>query len=304
MAMKIEIVKYMLGEGVKNVNRNKLMSIASVSIVIATLIVFGIFYLSLVNISANMSFLREEPELYIECYPKADAITIENVEKYIISDSRIAGFEKISKADALAKMKEVLGSDSTLLDGLSEEFLPVSYRIKLKDPLESKLIAKDLEKISGIEFIEFSGDTIAFRVKVMSWIQIASAVMIIILMLNSLLIISNTIKLTVYARRKEIEIMKYIGATDWFIRWPFFVEGAMIGALGAVISFFLIVYIYSAVVERFNTDIKLISSQIFNFISLVNVNQIALKLLLAYVIIGITIGILGSYMSLRKHLVV
>ncbi|HBQ63369.1 MAG TPA: ABC transporter permease [Clostridiales bacterium] len=302
--MKAETAKYMLTEGVTNINRNKLMSLASVSIVAATLQVFGIFYICVVNIAANTAVLRDEPEIYMECYPNADAKTLEAVEKYLQQEERIALYEKLTKADAMARLKEILGEkDSSILEGLDESFLPVAYRIKLNDPEDSQNMADDLRKVTGVEIVEFSGDTISFRIRILSWIQAASAIMILILMLNSILIISNTIKITVFARRKEIGIMKHIGATDWFIRWPFLVEGAIIGLLGAIASFFVVTYAYSVIVTRFNTDMQLISSQVFNFISLVKPGQIALKLLLSYVIIGEAIGILGSYISIRKHLV-
>ena len=302
--MKAETAKYMLTEGVTNINRNKLMSLASVSIVAATLLVFGIFYICVVNIAANTAVLRDEPEIYMECYPNADAKTLEAVEKYLQQEERIALYEKLTKADAMARLKEILGEkDSSILEGLDESFLPVAYRIKLNDPEDSQNMADDLRKVTGVEIVEFSGDTISFRIRILSWIQAASAIMILILMLNSILIISNTIKITVFARRKEIGIMKHIGATDWFIRWPFLVEGAIIGLLGAIASFFVVTYAYSVIVTRFNTDMQLISSQVFNFISLVKPGQIALKLLLSYVIIGEAIGILGSYISIRKHLV-
>lgn len=303
MEMKMDKAKYLLSEGISNINRNKLMSFASVTIVAATLIVFGIFYISIVNISSNMRIIKDEPELYIECFPNADEKTVNDVEKYLAKNNKIERYEKFTKADALAKLKEMLGKDTSMIEGLNEDFLPVSFKIKLIDPLQSRDLAAELGKLTGVEIVEYSGDTISFRVKVISWIQIASAIMIIILMLNSLLVISNTIKLTVYARRKEIGIMKYIGATDWFIRWPFFIEGALIGIIGAVVSFITIIYLYTKILGKFNFDMRLIGTQIFNTFTLVPVNHISLKLLFSYAIIGISVGILGSYISLRKHLI-
>ena len=139
-----------------------------------------------------------------------------------------------TKKQALEEMKIRLAEDSSILNGISEDILPVSFSIKLKNPADSTSVVNYLKKINGIQKVSYSQKVIDVISKVTYWIKFISGGMIIVLLVVSVFIISNTIKLTVFARRKEINIMKYIGATDWFIRWPFIVEGVIIGITGAL----------------------------------------------------------------------
>ncbi|NLD49451.1 MAG: FtsX-like permease family protein, partial [Clostridiaceae bacterium] len=129
---------------------------------------------------------------------------------------------------------------------------------------------------------------------VVNWVQIGSIFVLVMLMVISLFIISNTIKLTVFARRKEINIMKYIGATDWFIRWPFIFEGIIIGVIGGIISYFLVGLFYSVAVSKFSDGI--------NLIKLIKLSQISLNLIAAFLLMGTIVGSLGSAISIRKYL--
>ena len=123
--------------------------------------------------------------------------------------------------------------------------------------------------------------------------------MIIILVIISVFIISNTIKLTVFARRKEINIMKFIGATDWFIRWPFVVEGVIIGIAGAVIAFVVSAYGYNALEGKFNKDILSIGTE---FLKLIKIGEVWSQVIVSYAAIGIIVGALGSFLSIRRYL--
>ena len=123
--------------------------------------------------------------------------------------------------------------------------------------------------------------------------------MITIFLVVSVFIISNTIKLTVFARRREINIMKYIGATDWFIRWPFVVEGVIISAVGAIIAFVISAYAYTALEDKFAQDLFLADSQLLR---MVDISQVWVELILSYLAIGVVVGVIGSVLSIRKHL--
>jgi cell division transport system permease protein len=131
------------------------------------------------------------------------------------------------------------------------------------------------------------------------WMNVGSMFVLTLLLIISVSIISNTIKLTVYARRREIGIMKYIGANDWFIRWPFIIEGMVIGLVGAVISFILTSYGYNAIESYVNRELISGSLEVLRVKSLDNISA---RLLLLYVIIGTVMGAIGSIISVRKHL--
>jgi len=158
---------------------------------------------------------------------------------------------------------------------------------------------EEIKGIHGVEKVQYSQKSINFIVDVSKWIQAISIVLFVILFIVTIFIISNTIKLTIYARRKEISIMKYIGATDWFIRWPFIVEGMLIGVMGAVTAFILTGYVYRGLEDRVNAELAYIGSEL---IRLATIGEIGMYMMLFYSALGILVGALGSMVSLRRHL--
>lgn len=297
--MKIRTLKYIFKEGAANSYRNKLMSLASIIIVIATLFIFGCFLLIALNLEYNVNTLKSQPQLQVFCFTVLDDTQVLQVEEAIKANDKIAGYQVVTKLQAFEKVKEFLGNDSGVLEGLDETFLPASFIIQLKNTEESTQVISALKEISGVETIKYSQDTIDTISKVSYWIKFISIIMIAILAVVSVFIISNTIKLTVFARRKEINIMKFIGATDWFIRWPFVVEGVIIGIIGAILAFIISAYGYNAIEGKFNSDLVLISR---DFFKLLKIGDIWKQVAALYAIIGIVVGSTGSFISIRRYL--
>ncbi len=297
--MKIRTIRYIFKEGFVNSYRNKLMSLASVVIVIASLIIFGIFILIALNLEYNINIWKEQPQLEAFCYEELDEMQVRRVEDTIKNNDRIKEYERVDKETALKKMREKLGDDSAILDGYGAEIFPVSFIIKLKDVAHSSEVVAELEKISGVQKVSYSQDTVEVLTRVSHWFKLGSSLMIVIFLVVSVFIISNTIKLTVFARRKEINIMKYIGATDWFIRWPFVVEGVIISITGAILAFVVSAYGYRAIVNEFSKDMFLAETQLLR---LIDIQDIWGRLASSYAIIAAAIGALGSFVSIRRHL--
>lgn len=297
--MKIRTVKYIFKEGALNAYKNKLMSLASIIIVIATLFIFGCFLFLALNFEYNINSLRNQPQLQVFCYAALDDTQVAQVEEALKANTEIAGYQLVTKQQAFNKVKEYLGNDSGVLEGLDDSFLPVSFIIELKNPEKSSQIVNDLKDISGVETVKYSQDTIDTISKITYWMNLISIIMISILAVVSIFIISNTIKLTVFARRKEINIMKYIGATDWFIRWPFVVEGVIIGIIGAFIAFIISAYGYNAIEARFNYDLLSVNK---NFFRLLKIRDLWMPLAALYAIVGFVVGSLGSFISIRRYL--
>lgn len=295
--MKIRTTKYIIKEGIINSYRNILMSLASVSIVTATLIIFGVFFLLIANFNYNLNIVKSQPEMVAYCEVDLDDEGIAKVEQELSSNQKIEGFTKVSKEEYYQNLKKMFKDDEDLLKGM-EDRMPISYIIKVKDLSKSKEIKSEVEKIKGISNVNYSQDIIDFLTKISYWMKIISAILTIVLLIVCMLIIANTIRLTVFARRKEINIMKYIGATDWFIRWPFIIEGAIIAIVGALIAFAVISYGYSVLSGGINSDL----SKGGNMFYLLRMDEVALRILGVYLLIGVTVGVLGSAMSLRKHL--
>lgn len=297
--MRIRTAKYIIKEGVLNAYRNKLMSLASVGIVTASLIIFGIFLLIALNLELNISVLKNRPEMQVFCYTILDDSQIRQVEDSIRTNDKVAECRPVTRAQAFEEIKELLGEDVGLVEGLDESIAPASFIVKVKDGVDSSAVVEEFKSISGVENVRYSKGTIEMITRITYWVKFFSGLMIIILLAVSVFIIANTIKLTVFARRKEINIMKFIGATDWFIRWPFVVEGVIIGVVGAVVAFVATTYGYNAVEGRFNSDVLAIST---NFVKLLKIREIWTQVIMIYAMIGVVVGSAGSFISLRKYL--
>ena len=280
------------------------MSLASISIISAALILFGVFYLILVNLNYNLGILSQQPKMQVYCLPELTDEQVGAVETEIKNNKYIESYKVVSKKEAFEQLKKYLDNDkaddggSNILEGYDESFLNVSYIIQVKDPANSKLVADEFKSLAGVETVRYSQQTIDFITKTTNWVKIISMILIGVLLIISLFIISNTIKLTVFARRKEINIMKYIGATDWFIRWPFIYEGVLMGIIGAIIAFVMVAYIYGLIGPKISGDLVVFG----NGFKIVNFNSIWGELALFYMGVSAVIGAAGSVMSIRKHL--
>jgi len=292
--MKLRTTKYIFKEGLINAYRNKLMSLASVSVVTASMIVLGLFLVISINLNHNIRKLEEQPQMQVFCDPELDDEQIKVIEQAIKNDSRVKKYTYVSKKEALEKAKEMLGEDQNVIEGLGDDFMPVSFIVELNNLKEAPDVVSAFKSIQGVSNVRYSQERIDIILKIATWVQIGNIVLIIILLAVAMFIISNTIKLTVFARRKEINIMKYIGATDWFIRWPFIVEGVVIGLIGAVIGFVAISIIYALLSNKVSEGI--------NIISLVSLRELQFVVTYTFALVGTVIGALGSAVSIRKYL--
>ncbi len=213
----------------------------------------------------------------------------------------ISEYRNVTKEQMYEDMKEILG-DESLLKGLTVDNVAESFYIKLADPNKSGEIIQQLSQFKGVYYDNGIGygkdelDKLEAILKVFNYIVMA---ILVILMIISIFLISNTIRLTVFARRRQIEIMKYVGALDSFIRWPFIVEGLLIGFIGALLSFFLTSQAYQwlqGVINVILANLKLSTLRVLEF------GPVALRIFIIYSIFGVVIGGIGSLLSVRKHL--
>lgn len=297
--MKIRTIKYMLQEGFSNTYKNLLMSLASVSMVVASLLIFGIFLMITINLTFNLNQMEKQLEIDVFLERDISVIEADDIEMRIKNDERVLTYTRLSKEQAFAEMAQML-EDSSLLRDLTPDFLNEYFRVYLKDPENSSVFSSELALMEGIEEIVFPQELLEKLSVILRWINVGSMVILALLLVISVSIIANTIKLTVYARRKEIGIMKYVGANDWFIRWPFIVEGMIIGMVGAITSFVITSYLYNAVESYVNTES--VNYGLNNIFRMVSLGEIGGQILLVYIIIGMVMGSAGSVISIRKHL--
>ncbi len=295
--MKYNIMSYLIGEGFKNVLKNKKSTVAALTIMCMAMLMFGLFFILGENVNYVMA--QVEAEQGMQAFIDIDATDeqIKEIETKIRAIDGVNTIEYVSSLDAYNSYKENLGEYAEVLDGL-EEILPPSYIVTLTDLDLNKNVQNQISQIEHVTEIKSSNDTINVLGNITRGVRIVTFAILVILVFISIFIITNTIKLTVHSRRKEISIMKYVGATNSFIRWPFIVEGIIIGLVSALISILVIGLLYNvATGQLIKTEtFAVLSLKLYTFADMFNL------LILTYILLGAGIGVIGSSISMRKYL--
>lgn len=297
--MKYNIFGYLIGEGFSNVFKNKKSTGASLMIMCATMIIFGIFLILGENINHFVSEVEAAQGIQVFINNDATSEQIQKLEEQIRAVRGVSTVVYKSKEDALTQMKEKFGEKKDLLAGYEENnIFPASYIVTLTDLNLSKEVQDQILTFENVKKITSKDETVTTLINLANGIKIVTGIILILLVIISIFIIANTIKLTVHARRKEISIMKYVGATNGFIRWPFIVEGMIIGIFASAISIAIVGGAYSFIAK------ELVNSQFMQLInmSLVSFSDMFSSIIFVYMLLGIGIGALGSVISMRKYL--
>ena len=296
--MKHSIFGYLLGEGFRNVFHNKKSSGASLAIMCATMLIFGLFFMIIENLNNAVETLETQQGIQVFIQKTATDAQMEQIGEQIQAIDGVNKVTFVSKEDALNQTKEKLKDKQALIAGWDESNpIKASYLVTLTDLKLSSQVQDEIKKIDNIDSIQSRDETINGLVAIANGVRIVSAVILTLLVLISIFIIGNTIKLTVHARRKEISIMKYVGATDSFIRWPFVIEGIIIGIVAALLSILVLGIAYSLITNAAANSI--ISTMGIKLLSFTDMTTL---LVIVYMVLGIGIGALGSSISMRKYL--
>jgi len=296
--VKLRTGKFFIREGFRSLKRNKTMSTASITSVIASLLVIGIFFIIVLNIDYAATKLESQIEMMVYLDDGLSENIISTMNTEIKSINGVESVEFISKDIALKNLEKNWGENSYLLEGLDgDNPLPDAFLITLEDPSQASNVAMSVSAISNIEKVAYGKEELAKLLNATYVLRMSSVVIILILLFISIFIIANTIKLTLYARRREIGIMKFVGATDWFVRMPFIIEGIIVGIIGAASASAILgaAYYYCS---------DLVKNQMIGFmsISLMPFNQIITSMVVLLITVGIIIGAAGSLISVRKFI--
>ncbi|WP_040952473.1 permease-like cell division protein FtsX [Gorillibacterium massiliense] len=299
--MKISTYIRHFREGGRSIIRNGWMSFASISSITISLFILGLFVVFGMNINHLSKQLEDQVSVrvYLEIGTKAD--TISDLQKAIEQLPEVKGVTFISKEEALQTMRERLGNALDGMDG-ADNPLNDSYNVELKEPRNAKMVADQISAMNDqwdekpINKVDFGENTVTNLFKFTKIIRWVGVVFIVCLVFTSMFLISNTIKLTILARNREIRIMKLVGATNNFIRWPFFVEGALTGFIGALIPTVVILIGYGHYHDSMNAQILPFG---FSILATSSINFWIIGLLMG---VGLVIGIWGSLISVRKFL--
>lgn len=301
--MKGSSFRYLLKEGVRNVWHNRVMSFTSIGVLTTCLVIVGVAYLLTVNVNSMVGYIENQSEMVVflkETTDEERETQRKEAEANIKKIDNISSISYVSKEQGLENTKEMLGEDGHLLDGLEERnTIPDSFVLKVKDLSLTKDTVNQLQAIEQVDIIQASNEVADTLTYVQKTVATFGGVLIIALAVISLVIVSNTIRATIFTRRKEISIMKYVGATNNFIRIPFIVEGFMLGFLSALIAFLLIwggyIYLTSSLTEGTTVWLQAAFSSIIPF------EKLALNVAVFFGATGTILGTIGSAISIRNH---
>jgi cell division transport system permease protein len=296
--LNLSKIRYSVSQAKKNVVRNGLMSVASLFTITCCLLILGLFTIITVNVNSYTEQIKDQCEFQLFMNIGTSDERITQIGDEILLNPNVKEISIYTREEMYDyAMNDIFDGKEELIGTYNEEENPFkdSYKIVLYDITKSDQTATELTNIADVDHVEDKQDIANIVTSISSAVQKVSIAIMLILFIISLVIISNTVRLTVFNRRKEINIMKYIGATDRFIRTPFIIEGILIGFCGAIIAFGLVSWAYIALFKNF-------SASSFAVMELIPYSSIALLLGGLFVIFGCFIGIIGSAISMRKHL--
>lgn len=291
-------IAYTLKQAFSQMGRNKGMNITSVVAITAMMLILGLFFVAFLNVDLFAKTIEKDynvVEVFIA--DGSDDAAKDAIKSKI---EKIDGIEKIeyrSKEDAIKIMKKRWGDNAYLLDNIDKNSLPDSFMVFVKDQKVGNEVNSEISHVNGVDSIKYYQDTVSKLTKITHFIQVSAIVVMTFLIIVSTIIVANTIKLTVFNRSKEIEIMKYIGATDWFVRAPFLIEGIILGIISSAVATGLMHLIYSRLISLLGDDIMRILS-----VPVLSSSYLIPNLAIIFASLGIGIGTCGSIISIRRFL--
>ena len=287
-------LEFFIIEAFRSFRRSALMSFVAIGTIAVTLVIFGMFILLVINLGNIIGNVSNRMD--VAAYVDKD-ISLESAGELQIKLTNLPGVVKvdfISRTEAWRKFKQDFGGKLELDEVMTTNPLPHTYTIKVKTPEYIPIVAKRLSEIDEISEVRYSGQLIDQIKTLMDAVRLGGTVLVVLISFATLLIVVNTIRLTVLARETEISIMKLVGATNSFVKWPFIIEGVMIGILGGLLSFLALKFSYDAIFLRISTALP--------FLPLVSDQRMLTMVYLVMVFGGTALGMIGAYVSVSKVL--
>ncbi len=289
-------ITYGIRESLQSLARNWVMSIAAVSTVTISLIILGSFIILAMSIGSLVSQYEEDVEIKVFFEPEAEPGAMSEYQREIRALETVSTVTFVSKEEALLRLEEQL-NDPLITDNLGTNPLPASIEVRLVDSREVQAVADEITSMDDKEIVDsvkFGGEVTEKLLAVLAVVRTVGTGFLVLLGLASLVIVSNTIRLAIFARRREIGIMKLVGASNWFIRWPFLLEGVIEGIVGAVVALLLLQALDAFFIQGLLENIAFLPFDT----SLIRLDKMAIYL----VATGAIVGLLGSALAIRRYL--
>ena len=294
--MKGTSLKYLTHEGFRNVWVNRLMSLASVTVLMACLIIMGAGIMIYFNINNVVDKVQSQNVVMVYVADDASEDETTQIGTSLKGISNVESCEFVPKEVAFQEQIQSMGGDAALFEGFDEIPLPDAYKVTVKDLSQFENTVSQIKQINKVDSVRENSDLASKLLSLRHAVSIVSVSLVIMLFLVALFIISNTIRITMFSRKLEISIMKAVGATNWFIRWPFMIEGMILGTISGIVSLGVLWGLYAVAEKVFAQTLSLIG------FSLVPFSGYWWQILLVFVAIGLFTGGFGSLVSMAKYL--
>lgn len=294
--MKGTSLKYLTHEGLRNVWVNRLMSLASVTVLMACLIIMGAGIMIYFNINNVVDKVQSQNVVMVYVADDASEDETTQIGTSLKGISNVESCEFVPKEVAFQEQIQSMGGDAALFEGFDEIPLPDAYKVTVKDLSQFENTVSQIKQINKVDSVRENSDLASKLLSLRHAVSIVSVGLVIMLFLVALFIISNTIRITMFSRKLEISIMKAVGATNWFIRWPFMIEGMILGTISGIVSLGVLWGLYAVAEKVFAQTLSLIG------FSLVPFSEYWWQILLVFVAIGLFTGGFGSLVSMAKYL--
>lgn len=294
--MKGTSLKYLTHEGFRNVWVNRLMSLASVTVLMACLIIMGAGIMIYFNINNVVDKVQSQNVVMVYVADDASEDETTQIGTSLEGISNVESCEFVPKEVAFQEQIQSMGGDAALFEGFDEIPLPDAYKVTVKDLSQFENTVLQIKQINKVDSVRENSDLASKLLSLRHAVSIVSVGLVVMLFLVALFIISNTIRITMFSRKLEISIMKAVGATNWFIRWPFMIEGMILGTISGIVSLGVLWGLYAVAEKVFAQTLSLIG------FSLVPFSEYWWQILLVFVAIGLFTGGFGSLVSMAKYL--
>ncbi len=287
-------VTYFVGEAATSFRRNGLMSVAAVTTVLVSLLAVGAAFLAGINLARLAQTLDAQVEIVAFLADGLPAGDGARLQQTIAALPEVAAVSFVSRADALKRLQARLGATAAFADMTESNPLPDSLEVRVIDSRRVEEVAAAIGRLRGVADVSYGGQVVERLTALTRGVRLLAGALVALLGAVAVIIVVNTIRLTVIARRTEIEIMELVGATRWFIRWPFLIEGMLQGAIAAAAAVGVLATVYTLGVHRLEESLP--------FLPTVPPPQVLLPLIAVVVTMGVALGAMGSTLAVRRFL--
>ncbi len=293
--MRLATIRNSIKEGFINIIRHPLVTLASITTIALMLLIMGAFTSFSLNARVMMERLSQQPPLELTLNLGIEEAQLVELQDKLSNDDSVLDYQLFTPEQNLASFKNQMDDDE-LFEGFEAANLPYTITVRLNDPSVSESFAAHYGGIPGVHDVSLEVAVMGFLSKAIVWVNYATLVAFVALLAISLFIIYNMVRVAIFSRAEEINIMKYVGATNWYVGVPYVVEGAMVGLIGAIIAFVGIYFSYSYIYDQLMAGMAPT-----DVLAMLPAQNIALTLLVLSILTGMIVGALGSVLSVRKY---